>query len=217
MKKLLTGLLLGLLLLTGCNNEPKYRFKIIDSLDFVTSNHKNHYREGEQIRIETGILYDAYASMYVNDEFYKNSTSEKNSLGKYINVYDFVMPAYDVTITFVVKDGMLVYEPEIIEITFIQLNFVNWQNYEDYYIPIFGDEELTTTVLPFEEGRKLTNDDIQALKTKEVLDYKVPPTMYGYYTFEGFYFDKVNTQPINTLTPEITVTDHLVYYYGLTG
>lgn len=106
MKKLLTSCLLGTILLTSCTNGPKYRFKIIDALDFVLSTHQKHYEEGAKIRIETEILYDATVSMYVNDEFYIYSTSLKNSFGKNIFIYDFVMPPYDVTITFVVGEGM---------------------------------------------------------------------------------------------------------------
>lgn len=106
---------------------------------------------------------------------------------------------------------------DLINISFIQLNFVTWDNFEDGYIPVFGDEILTTTILSFEKNVKLNDDEINTLQSKSTLMYKVPSTVYGYYTFEGFYFDKDKTNNLNKLTSELPITDYSTYYYGLAG
>ncbi|HOE53870.1 MAG TPA: hypothetical protein PK460_01820 [Bacilli bacterium] len=216
MKKLLTSFLLGLLLLAGCENTRKYRFTIIDTDRTVLSKHKDRYSAGEAIRIETVMLTDVIVSMYVNDEFYNNATTAENNVGQSVFVYDFIMPTYDVTITFVIKDGMIV-EPNYIDITFIQRKIVDWQNFEDYLIPVFGEEDLTITTLSFEDNIKLTLEEIDDLQSRSVLNYIPPETMYGYYIFYGFYFDEENTNDLHRLTPEFAVTLYNTYYYGLAG
>ncbi len=216
MKKLLTSLLLGLLLLAGCENTRKYRFTIIDTDQTVLSKHKDRYSAGEEIRIETVFLTDVSVSMYVNDEFYKNATTAENNVGQSIFVFDFIMPTYDVTITFVITDGMLV-EPDYIDITFIQREIVDWQYFEDYLIPVFGEEDLTITTLSFEDNETLSYEEIDDLQSRSVLNYIPPETMYGYYIFYGFYFDQENTNDLHRLTPEFAVTLYSTYYYGLAG
>lgn len=100
-----------------------------------------------------------------------------------------------------------------VNVRFIQLDATNFSAVGGG----FSDPIIAETILTFEKGQKLTQEEIFDLQSNKVLNYKVPPLEQGYFTFTFFYFDRYITTTETQLTPETVITDHEVYYFGIEG
>ena len=100
-----------------------------------------------------------------------------------------------------------------VNVRFIQLDATNFSAVGGG----FSDPILAETILTFEKGQKLTQEEIFSLESNKVLNYKIPPLEQGYFTFTFFYFDRYITTTETQLTPETVITDHEVYYFGIEG
>lgn len=100
-----------------------------------------------------------------------------------------------------------------VNVRFIQLDATNFSAVGGG----FSDPILAETILTFEKGQKLTQEEIFSLESNKVLNYKIPPLEQGYFTFTFFYFDRYITTTETQLTPETVITDHENYYFGIEG
>ncbi|MCH3976108.1 MAG: hypothetical protein LKE36_00640 [Bacilli bacterium] len=100
-----------------------------------------------------------------------------------------------------------------VDIHFIQLDATNFSTVGGG----FGNTILAETILTFEKGQKLTQEEIFGLEDNKVLNYKVPPLINGYFMFTFFYYDRYITNNETQLTPETIISDHEIYYFGIEG
>jgi hypothetical protein len=185
MKKIYLFLLIvfSVYILTSCDQFDRERYYIFidDEFGYITNEVDQFYYEGDEVIIQTGVLYDVDLELYINDEFHSIQTAVKIDEGN-IWEYYLIMPNKDVKISFKVVDGFLPNVKPLDTITFAVEDY----NYKNVYKP--ADNLLEHKDYLLQKYNINIDEDIVVVE--------------DYYAFSEIYEILIGEPFLHDLTPE---------------